>query len=118
MARPEAPRAGAAKTFVLVHGAWHGGWCWRDVAAALRAEGHRVFTPTQTGLGERRQSKSGHRADLRLLVLETVGDAVDQVTQMRKDGTAHHNRNLLHDTDTGVTGLPGLLRATDGFQEG
>jgi pimeloyl-ACP methyl ester carboxylesterase len=41
-------------TFVLVHGAWHGGWCWRQVAEALRAEGHRVFTPTQTGLGERR----------------------------------------------------------------
>ncbi len=45
---------GAAKTYVLVHGAWHGGWCWRPVADALRARGHRVFTPTQTGLGERR----------------------------------------------------------------
>ena len=43
-----------AKTFVLVHGAWHGGWCWRDVARSLRAAGHTVFTPTQTGLGERR----------------------------------------------------------------
>ena len=41
------------KTFVLVHGAWHGGWCWRDVAAILRARGHAVTTPTQTGLGER-----------------------------------------------------------------
>ena len=46
--------AAAGKTFVLVHGAWHGGWCWRFVADLLRAEGHRVFTPTQTGLGERR----------------------------------------------------------------
>ena len=43
-----------AKTFVLVHGAFHGGWCWRDVAQSLRAAGHTVFTPTQTGLGERR----------------------------------------------------------------
>ena len=33
-------------TFVLVHGAWHGGWCWRDVRAILRAGGHEVFTPT------------------------------------------------------------------------
>lgn len=41
-------------TFVLVHGAWHGGWCWRDVARRLRDEGHRVLTPTMTGLGERR----------------------------------------------------------------
>ena len=36
-----------------MHGAWHGGWCWREVAEALRARGHRVFTPTLTGLGER-----------------------------------------------------------------
>jgi pimeloyl-ACP methyl ester carboxylesterase len=41
------------RTFVLVHGAWHGGWCWRGVADRLRAAGHRVFTPTCTGLGER-----------------------------------------------------------------
>jgi pimeloyl-ACP methyl ester carboxylesterase len=40
-------------TFVLVHGAWHGGWCYRDCANALRAAGHTVFTPTLTGLGER-----------------------------------------------------------------
>ena len=40
-------------TFVLVHGAWHGGWCWRRVADRLRAGGHTVFTPTLTGLGER-----------------------------------------------------------------
>ncbi|MEO0319114.1 MAG: hypothetical protein RL404_2791 [Pseudomonadota bacterium] len=39
--------------FVLVHGAWHGGWCWRHVAERLRAHGHQVFTPTLTGLGER-----------------------------------------------------------------
>lgn len=40
-------------TFVLVHGAWHGGWCWQRVADRLRGDGHRVFTPTLTGLGER-----------------------------------------------------------------
>jgi len=40
-------------TFVLVHGAWHGGWCWRRVAERLRAGGHRVYAPTLTGLGER-----------------------------------------------------------------
>lgn len=39
--------------FVLVHGTWVGGWIWRDVAERLRAEGHLVFTPTLTGLGER-----------------------------------------------------------------
>lgn len=39
--------------FVLIHGAWHGGWCWREVAALLRADGHQVSTPTMTGLGDR-----------------------------------------------------------------
>lgn len=43
----------AKQTFVLVHGAWHGGWCWRPVADRLRGAGHVVFTPTCTGLGER-----------------------------------------------------------------
>jgi len=40
-------------TFVLVHGAWHGGWCWARVSGPLRRQGHRVVTPTLTGLGER-----------------------------------------------------------------
>jgi pimeloyl-ACP methyl ester carboxylesterase len=40
-------------TFVLVHGAMHGGWCWRDVAPILRDAGHEVWTPTLTGQGER-----------------------------------------------------------------
>jgi pimeloyl-ACP methyl ester carboxylesterase len=39
--------------FVLVPGAWLGGWCWRDMADRLRAQGHRVVTPTLSGLGER-----------------------------------------------------------------
>lgn len=41
------------KTFVLVHGGWHGGWCWARVARILRSHGYDVFTPTLTGLGER-----------------------------------------------------------------
>ena len=40
-------------TYLLVHGAWHGGWCWVRVAKLLRDAGHIVFTPTLTGLGER-----------------------------------------------------------------
>ena len=57
-----------SKTFVLLHGAWHGGWCWERVAEPLRARGHRVTTPTQTGLGERRHLISGD------LTLETFTD--------------------------------------------
>jgi pimeloyl-ACP methyl ester carboxylesterase len=40
-------------TFVLVHGAWHGGWCWDRLAPRLAQAGHRVTTPTLTGSGER-----------------------------------------------------------------
>ncbi len=40
-------------TFVLVHGAWHGSWCWKRVRSALQAQGHEVFTPTLTGVAER-----------------------------------------------------------------
>jgi pimeloyl-ACP methyl ester carboxylesterase len=61
-ALPSANAATAKKspsqTFVLVHGAWHGGWCWRNVKAALEKRGHRVFTPTMTGMGERHHLSS------------------------------------------------------------
>jgi pimeloyl-ACP methyl ester carboxylesterase len=39
--------------YALVHGAGHGGWCYRRVADRLRVAGHEVYTPTLTGLGER-----------------------------------------------------------------
>jgi pimeloyl-ACP methyl ester carboxylesterase len=40
-------------TYVLVHGGWHGSRCWKRVRKALQVQGHEVFTPTLTGLGER-----------------------------------------------------------------
>jgi hypothetical protein len=40
------------ETFVLIAGAWHGGWAWRPVAQRLRAHGHRVLTPTLPGLAD------------------------------------------------------------------
>jgi pimeloyl-ACP methyl ester carboxylesterase len=53
--RESAPssRLRSKASIVLVHGAWHGGWCWRDVRLILERTGHKVFTPTLTGLGER-----------------------------------------------------------------
>jgi pimeloyl-ACP methyl ester carboxylesterase len=48
-ARAEPPR----KTFVLVHGTWHGGWCWRRVVDALESKGHKVYAESLTGLGDR-----------------------------------------------------------------
>ena len=40
-------------TFVLIHGAWHGGWCWRKVEPLLRQSGARVYAPSLSGMGER-----------------------------------------------------------------
>lgn len=60
------------RDFVLIHGAWHGGWCWERVAGLLRRDGHRVFTPTLTGLAERAHLMSHD------LTLDThVADVVD-----------------------------------------
>jgi pimeloyl-ACP methyl ester carboxylesterase len=68
-------------TFVLVHGAMHGGWSWRDVRRRLRAAGHDVHTPTLTGQGDRRGSLtrdvglSTHVVDLtELLWFEDLAD--------------------------------------------
>ena len=52
MTQPDHNRS-TSRTFVLVHGAWRGGWAFARVAELLRAQGHRVYTPTLTGLGER-----------------------------------------------------------------
>ena len=40
-------------TFLVAHGAWSAGWAWRKMRPLLRAQGHELFTPTHTGLGER-----------------------------------------------------------------
>jgi pimeloyl-ACP methyl ester carboxylesterase len=45
-------RPAAKQTFVLVHGSWHGGWCWERLAPLLEQQGHRVLAPTLLGLGE------------------------------------------------------------------
>ena len=49
----EARAQSAPRTFLLIHGAWVGGWYWRRVSDLLEKKGHKVFSPTLTGLGER-----------------------------------------------------------------
>jgi pimeloyl-ACP methyl ester carboxylesterase len=70
-------------TFVLLHGAWHGGWCWSRVADPLRAEGHTVDCPTFTGVSDRAHvlspsvGLSTHVEDVvRLLDFEDLHDVV------------------------------------------
>lgn len=40
-------------TFFVVHGAWSGGWAWKKMRPLMAAAGHELYTPTQTGIGER-----------------------------------------------------------------
>jgi pimeloyl-ACP methyl ester carboxylesterase len=70
-------------TYVLVHGAWHGSWCWKNVRAVLQSAGHNVFTPTLTGLGERSHLNSTaidlstHIADIvNLIQWEELSDVI------------------------------------------
>ena len=74
LASPVAVRAEAkARTFVLVHGAWHGGWCWRRVAERLTAKGHYVVAPTLSGVGERSHLRA-EDIDLTTHVDDVVGE--------------------------------------------
>lgn len=61
-------------TFVLVHGAWAGAHGWRHVRKLLAADGHEVFTPSLTGIGER-VHLSGAQVDL----TTHVNDVVNQI---------------------------------------
>ena len=70
-------------TFVLVHGAWHGGWCWKRVRRLLQAQGHEVFTPTLTGVADRSHlltrevNLDTHITDVtNLIVREELSDVV------------------------------------------
>jgi pimeloyl-ACP methyl ester carboxylesterase len=59
-------------TYVLVHGAGHGGWCWARVTPRLRAAGHEVYTPTLTGVGERSHLLTAE-VDLETHVADVLG---------------------------------------------
>jgi pimeloyl-ACP methyl ester carboxylesterase len=79
----EFPKTQDQTTYVLVHGAWHGSWCWKRVRNNLQGAGHQVFTPTLTGLGERSHLNSAavnlstHIADVvNLLRWEDLSDVV------------------------------------------
>lgn len=72
-----------SQVFVLVHGAFHGGWCWREVSQALVSRGHRVYAPTLTGLADRSHlaqwpiTLSTHIADIvNLIRWERLSDVV------------------------------------------
>src|ERR1700758_1575192 len=77
------PKTYDPANYVLVHGAWHGSWCWKRVRERLEKGGHNVFTPTRTGVGERSHLNSRdinletHIADvLNLIRWEELSDLI------------------------------------------
>ena len=79
--------------FVLVHGAWHGGWCYKRVVRLLRQAGHEVYTPTLTGLGERAHLMN-RAIDLDTHVQDIVGvircEELTDVAAIGLDGFRRH----------------------------
>ena len=61
-ARQAMAQANERKTFVLVHGAWHGGWCWRRAADSLEQRGHKVYAQSLTGKRETIAKRANIRA--------------------------------------------------------
>jgi pimeloyl-ACP methyl ester carboxylesterase len=65
--------------FVLIHGSWHGGWCFDEVTRRLEAAGHRVLAPTLPGMG-------GDVAELRAVTLQGWADfAVEQCRALKSE---------------------------------
>jgi pimeloyl-ACP methyl ester carboxylesterase len=88
-------------TLVLVHGAMHGAWCWREVRDPLRAAGHQVFTPTLTGQGDRRHQMTREVG---------VDTHVDDLTELLWFEDLHHVHLVLH-SYAGVLAGPVAERA-------
>lgn len=65
---------------LLIHGAWHGGWCWREVVPLLRAEGHQVWAPDLPGHGENplplAEVSLERYVDAVCALIETIGQPV------------------------------------------
>ena len=60
--------------FILVHGAWHGGWVWKEVKESLQKQGYNVTCPTQTGLGERK-----HLLSKKITIDTFIDDIVNHI---------------------------------------
>ena len=68
-------QTGGRKTFILIHGAYHGGWCWRRVADILERHGHKVYAPSLTGNGDR-----SHLLSMSVNLDTQIADIVNLVT--------------------------------------
>lgn len=92
-------------TFVLVHGAWEGGWTWDRVAPLLRVQGHDVHTPTLTGVGDR-----AHLISPRIGLADHVQDVLAMIQNQRLAEVVLVGHSYAGQVISGVaSALPGAL---------
>ena len=60
--------------FLLIHGAWHGGWIWNEISEILRYQRYSVSTPTLTGLGEKK-----HLLSSKITIETFIEDVVNHI---------------------------------------
>ena len=60
--------------FLLIHGAWHGGWVWKEISEILSYQGYSVSTPTLTGLGEKK-----HLLSSKITIDTFIEDVVNHI---------------------------------------
>jgi pimeloyl-ACP methyl ester carboxylesterase len=91
-------------TYLLIHGAWHGGWCWSRVAPRLRALGHEVYAPSLPGMGEH-----AHMLNRQITVDTQVEDVVALIQSRELEDVVlvgHSYGGLI------ITGVADRLHAT------
>jgi pimeloyl-ACP methyl ester carboxylesterase len=99
-----------AAQFVLIHGAWHGGWCWSRVLPLLHANGHVAHAVTLTGVGER-----AHLLSREISLATHIQDVIGLITAEELDevilvGHSYAGVVITGVADRLVRGRPGLLK--------
>ena len=97
-----APAASASSAFVLVHGAWHGAWCWRRVLPLLRAAGVEAHAVTLTGVGERAHLM-GPGIDLNTHIQDVIG--LIEAEELQRVVLVGHSYGGIVITGVGGTGV-------------
>ena len=85
-------------TFVLVHGSWHGGWCWDRLVPELEKRGHTCYAPTLSGMGEKFPQAT---KDMGLMVhVKEVADLIDSKALVSPILVGHSYGGMV------ITGVP------------
>jgi pimeloyl-ACP methyl ester carboxylesterase len=91
--------------FLLIHGGFHGGWCWRSTAEALTSRGHFVLTPTCTGSGDRR-----HLLSSTIGTQSAIRDMLEVIESEEMDDIVLVGHSLAGVTISGLADLLGPSR--------